>query len=62
METIIGKATGRFYTRCGVILNVQTTVTLQDEMDDLDEKFSTVLQDEDVQKFLMKEMIELGFK
>lgn len=62
METIIGKATGRFCTRCGAILDVQTTVAVQDEIQGLDEKFSTLLQDEEVQKLLMRRMIELGIK
>ncbi len=56
------KATGRFCTRCGAILDVQTAVAVQDEMESLDGKLSTILQDEDVQRLLVKKMIELGIK
>jgi len=56
------KATGRFCTRCGAILDVQTTVAVQDPIEGLDEKFSTSLQDEDGQRLLMRKMIELGIK
>lgn len=41
---------------------MQTAVALQDEIEGLDEKLSALLQDEDVQKLLMKKMIELGIK
>ena len=56
------KATGRFCTRCGAILVVQTAVIMQDEVERPDEKFSTLLQDEDVQRLLMRKVIELGIK
>ncbi|MHA2266013.1 MAG: tyrosine-type recombinase/integrase, partial [Candidatus Thorarchaeota archaeon] len=59
---LANKATGKFCMRCGAILDVQTAVAMQDEMKSLDEKFSTLLKDEDVQKLLMKRMIELGIK
>jgi len=58
----LSKATGKFCTRCGAILDIQTAVGMQDEMKSLDEKFSILLQDEDVQKLLMRKMIELGIK
>ena len=56
------KATGRSCTRCEAILVVQTVVVMQDEVERPDEKFSTLLQDEDVQKLLMRKTIELGIK
>ncbi len=56
------QATGRFCTRCGAILDIQTAVRIQNEIESLDRKFSTLLQDEDVQKLLMKKMIEHGIK
>ena len=58
----MSKATGRFCTRCGAILVVQTAVALQDETEGLDEKFSTPLKDKDIQTLLMKKMIELGIE
>jgi len=58
----INKATGKFCNRCGAILDVQTAVAMQDEIEGLDEKFSALLQDEDVQKLLMRKMVELGIK
>jgi len=58
----IGKATGRFCTKCGAILYIQTAAALQDEMESLDGKLSTILQDEDVLRLLVKKMIELGIK
>jgi len=56
------KATGRFCTKCGAILDIQTAAALQDEMESVDGKLSTILQDEDVQRLLVKKMIELGIK
>jgi len=35
---------------------------MQDEIEGPDEKFSTLLQDEDVQRLLKRRMIELGIK
>lgn len=54
------EATGRFCTRCGAILDVQTAVAVQDEIEGLDDKFSTLLQDEEVQKLLMKKSGRTG--
>ena len=59
---LVNKATGKFCNRCGAILDVQTAVAMQDEIEGLDDKFSTLLQDEDVQKLLMRKMVELGIK
>ena len=59
---LTNKATGKFCNRCGAILDVQTAVAMQDEIEGLDEKFSALLQDEDVQKLLMRKMVELGIK
>lgn len=59
---LINKATGKFCMRCGAILDVQTAVAMQDEIKSLDEKFSTLLQEEDVQRLLLKKMMELGIK
>ncbi len=47
---------------CGAILDIQTAVVMQDEIEGPGEKFSTLLQDEDVQRLLMRRMIELGIK
>jgi site-specific recombinase XerD len=60
--TLTNKATGKFCSRCGAILDVRTAVAMQDEIESLDGKFSTLLQDDEVQKLLMKKMIELGIK
>lgn len=60
--SLVNKATGKFCNRCGAILDMQTAVAMQDEIEGLDEKFSTLLQDEEVQKLLMRKMIELGMK
>jgi integrase len=59
---LVNKATGKFCNRCGAILDVQTAVAMQDEIGNLDERFSALLQDEDVQKLLMRKMVELGIK
>jgi integrase len=59
---LVNKATGKFCNRCGAILDVQTAVAMQDEIEGLDERFSALLQDEDVQKLLMRKMVELGIK
>lgn len=59
---LINKATGKFCMRCGSVLDLQTAVTVQDEIKDIDEKFSKLLQDEEIQKLLVKRMIELGIK
>ncbi len=56
------KATGRFCNRCGSVLDLQTAVNLQDEIREMDEKFSRLLEDEKVQKLLIARMIELGIK
>ncbi len=60
--SVHSKATGRFFTKCGAILDIQTAAALQDEMESLDGNLSTILQDEDVQRPLVKKMIELGIK
>ena len=60
--SMINKATGKFCMRCGSVLDLETAVTLQDEIKDVDEKLSKLLQDEEVQKLLVKRMIELGIK
>lgn len=59
---LINKATGKFCMRCGSVLDLQTAVTIQDEIKGIDEKFSRLLQDEEIQKVLVKKMIELGIK
>jgi integrase len=56
------KATGRFCIRCGSVLDLETAVSLQDEIRDMDEKFSKLLQDEKVQRVLIARMIELDIK
>lgn len=59
---LVNKATGRFCTRCGAVLDLETAVSYQDEIKKLDDQFSKVLSDEKVQKFLVKRMIELGMQ
>lgn len=59
---LINKATGKFCTRCAAVLDVETALAMQDEMEKLDEKFSKLLEDKKVQNFLIKRMIELGIK
>lgn len=59
---LTNKGTGRFCIRCGAVLDVHTAMALQDEIESLDEKFSTLLQDDDVQKLLLKKMMELGIR
>ncbi|MCK4444440.1 MAG: tyrosine-type recombinase/integrase, partial [Thermoplasmata archaeon] len=59
---LTNKGTGRFCIRCGAVLDIRTAVALQDEMRTLDEKFSTLLQDEDVQKLLLRKMTELEIR
>ncbi len=56
------KATGKFCSRCGGILDIQTAVSMQEEIKRRDEKFSKLLQDEETQKYLVKKMMELGIK
>ena len=56
------KATGRHCTKGGAILDVQTAVALHDEINGLDERFSTLLKDKDIQRLLMKRVIELGIE
>ncbi len=56
------KATSKFCSRCGGVLDIQTAVTMQEEIRMMDEKFSKLLQDEETQKFLVKKMVELGIK
>ena len=60
--SMINKATGKFCMRCGSVLDLETAVALQDEIKSVDEKLSTLLQDEEVQKLLVKRMIELGIR
>ena len=55
-------ATGKFCSRCGGVLDIQTAVTMQEEIKEMDEKFSKLLQDEETQRFLIKKMVELGIK
>lgn len=57
---LVNKATGRFCNRCGAVLDIQTAVAMQDEIHKLDDKFSKLLQDNKVQEFLVKRLIELG--
>lgn len=59
---LTNKATGKFCTRCGAVLDMRTAVVLQDEMRDLDGKFAALLQDKEVQKLLVKRMAELGIE
>ena len=54
------KATGKFCSRCGAVLDVSTAVAVQDRMQDLDEKFSELLRDKKVQEFLVKRLVDLG--
>jgi integrase len=58
----INKATGRFCTRCGAVLDIETAVTMQDEIKKLDEIFAELLQDPEVQSVLLKRMRELAVK
>ncbi len=59
---LTNKATGKFCSRCGGALDLQTAVTMQEEIKETDDKFSKLLQDEETQKFLIRKMIELGIK
>ena len=54
------KATGKFCSRCGAVLDVSTAVAVQDRVRDLDEKFSQLLRDKKVQEFLVKRLVDLG--
>ncbi|MCK4456267.1 MAG: hypothetical protein KAW39_00850 [Thermoplasmata archaeon] len=58
----MSEATGRFCTRFGAILDMQTAGAMQDEIEGLDEKLSTLLHDEDVQRLLKRRMIERGIR
>jgi len=57
---LVNKATGRFCTRCGAVLDISTAVTMQDKVKELDEKFSRLLRDDKVQEFLVRRLVELG--
>jgi integrase len=59
---LMNKATGKFCMRCGSVLDFETAVTMQEEAKDTDEKLSRLLNDEDVQKLLVKKMIDLKIK
>jgi len=56
------KATGQFCIRCGAVLDVSTAVAMQDQLQDLDQKFSRLLRDEKVQEFLIKRLVDLGIR
>jgi len=56
------ETTGRSCTKYGAILDALASVALQDEMEVLDERFSAILQDGDVQRPLTGKMRELGIK
>ncbi len=57
---LMNKATGKFCMRCGAVLDVETALTMQEKVKDLDEKFSKLLSDHSVQEFLIKKLGELG--
>jgi integrase len=59
---LINKAIGKFCMRCGSVLDLDTAITMQDTMKEMDEKFSRLLQDEEIQKLLIRRMIELDIK
>ncbi|MEW5760187.1 MAG: site-specific integrase [Candidatus Thermoplasmatota archaeon] len=60
--TLINKATGKFCTRCGSVLDLDTAMKMQDEIKDMDEKFSRLLQDKEIQELLLKKIVKLGIK
>jgi len=59
---MMNKATGRFCMRCGSVLNLETAMNMQEDVKELDDKLSKLLKDDEVQKLLVKRMIELGIK
>lgn len=60
--TMMNKATGRFCSRCGAVLDVETAIRMQDEMKEIDDKFSKVLEDKEVQRLLARKIKQLGLK
>jgi integrase len=60
--TMLNKATGKFCTRCGAVLDIDTAIKMQDEMKKIDDQFATLLQDKEVQQLLIRKMVEMGIK
>jgi integrase len=60
--TYANKATGRFCIRCGAVLDIDTAIQMQDEIKKIDDKFSKLLEDEEVKELLMKKIIEMESK
>lgn len=56
---LVNKATGKFCTRCGCVLDLETALTMQETVERMDEKFAKLLEDKGVQKFLLKKLAKL---
>lgn len=57
--TLINKATGRFCTRCGAVLDLETAMAVTDEAKGLDDRLSLLLQDSEVQEVLVRKIREM---
>lgn len=56
----LNSSVSRFCTRCGAVLDVETALALEEEMSKMDEELARLLQDGEVQDFLIKRMKEIG--
>ena len=56
----INKATGKFCIRCGAVLDIETAISMDDQIQELDGKLSTLLDDKDVKSLLIKKLREMA--
>jgi integrase len=56
--TLINKATGRFCTRCGAVLDLRTAMEVTDESKEMEGKLINLLQDPEVQEVLIRKIKE----
>lgn len=59
--SFINKSSSKFCNRCGAVLDVQTAVAMQNEIEKVDEQLAKLLEDDKVQAFLVARMKEMGF-
>jgi integrase len=56
----LNSSVSKFCTKCGAVLDIQTALDLEEEMEEIDNQLTDLLQDEKVQDFLIKRMKEIG--
>ena len=56
----LNSSVSKFCTSCGAVLDLKTAIALEEEISEIDEELARLLEDDEVQEFLIKRMKQMG--